>query len=181
MYHTLYIVVPIWYGALILGFTKDCPHMQYELTIKGTATELGQLLSTVESLGLEVSGTEPGKATDKHKRELLTDFVSGLSREGRYILGFIQSNSPPHGNGVTEESIRETLEDIRGMWRTGDPERVELVHVYGVIGGIARRWSSTFDSGATNPLKKQQVGARDVYVLSSTLANELAAVFKDLG
>ena len=174
-------MVPIWYSTLILGFTKDCPHMQYELTIKGTATELGQLLSTVESLGLEVSGTEPGKAADKHKRELLADFVSGLSREGKYILDFIHSNSPPTGNGVTEESIRDTLEDIRGMWRTGDPDRVELVHVYGVIGGIARRWASTFNNGATNPFKKQQAGARDVYVLNSTLANELGAVIQESG
>ena len=146
-------MVPIWYSTLILNFTKDCPHMQYELTIKGTAAELVQLLSTVESLGLEVSGTDPGKVADKHKRELLADFVSGLSREGKYILDFICSNCPPYGNGVTEESIKDTLEDIRGMWRIGDPGRVELVHVYGVIGGIARRWASTFDNGATNPFK----------------------------
>ncbi|MQF64446.1 hypothetical protein FIM03_04035 [SAR202 cluster bacterium AD-802-L14_MRT_200m] len=155
--------------------------MQYELTIKGTAAELGQLLSTVESLGLEVSGTDPGMAADKNKRELLADFVSGLSREGKYILDFICSNCPPYGNGVTEESIKDTLEDIRGMWRIGDPGRVELVHVYGVIGGIARRWASTFDNGATNPFKKQQAGARDVYVLNSTFANELRAVIEESG
>ena len=75
----------------------------------------------------------------------------------------------------------DTLEDIRGMWRTGDPDRVELVHVYGVIGGIARRWASTFANGATNPFKKQQAGARDVYVLNSTLANELGAVIQESG
>ena len=155
--------------------------MQYELTIKGTATELSQLLSTVESLGLGASGTEPGKAADKHRSELITDFVSGLSREGRYILGIIKANSPPVANGVTEQNLKDCLEDIRGMWRAGDPDRVELVHVYGVIGGIARRWASTFDNGATNPFKKQQAGARDVYVLNSTLANELGAVIQESG
>ena len=149
--------------------------MQYELTIKGTATELSQLLSTVESLGLEVSGTEPGKAADKHRSELITDFVSGLSREGRYILGIIKANSPPVANGVTEQNLKDCLEDIRGMWRTGDPDRVELVHVYGVIGGIARRWAAIFRNDATNPFKKQQIEDSDVYVLSSTLASELEA------
>ena len=149
------------------------------MTIKGTAAELAQFLSIADSLGLQSQNDEAEELQISDPNQSLNHFASGLSREGRYLLHIIASNSPPYGDGVTDESLRDTLRDIRGMWGTGDPGNVELVQVYGVIGGIARRWSSIFPGQSSNPFRKQQVGPLDVYILNRQLAESLRQILSD--
>ena len=164
--------------SMVQGFRREF-QMQYELTVKGTAAELAQFLSIAESLGLQSQNDEAEAIPISDTSQSLAEFVSGLSREGRYLLNIIASNSPPHGDGVTDENLRDTLRDIRGMWGTGDPDNVELVQVYGVIGGIARRWSSIFPDQSSNPFRKQQVGPLDVYILNRQLAGSLRQALGD--
>ena len=129
--------------------------MELELTVRGTADEIRQVLD-VMSASAERTGMAPPVLTETVER-----FVSELSHEGTTVLRIMVRGAlgdPDLPNGATEQKIEQELGKSP----------------YGVIGGLARRWAAmqgpTFDPP---PFRKQGEGKSGRYRLPRELAEEI--------
>ncbi len=129
--------------------------MELELTVRGTADEIRQVLDSLSAI------TDHTRTATPNLGETVEHFVSELSPEGALVLRAMVRGALGPDGGATEQEIEHKLRK----------------NPYGVIGGLARRWSSmqgpTFDSP---PFRKK----RGSYRLPRELAKQLEHRLPDI-
>ena len=131
--------------------------MEFELTIRGDSTELERVIRFINQ-----SETSVKLESEIDLDAAAFDFVQGLKDDAPSVLRKIV-NSSLDGKGLPEQEL----------------ERLLGRSPYGVVGGLARRWSSIAGAEFGTPFRKQGSGDVGVYLLSRPLANSLSTALGD--
>ena len=138
--------------------------MEYELTIRGSAEELAEVLSFMN--GRNTAGTDSHLVVPASESDRLDEYVSRLGEDGRAFLQAIASASVSDSMGVAETELMTIL---RGL-RRADDKRPRMSLLYGVIGGLGRRWTSVFGDEYGTPFRARKVDGANYYRLEQQLA-----------
>ena len=126
--------------------------MELELKIRGDSAELERVIRFINQTETSVK-RESGIDLDT----AVFDFVQGLREDAPAVIRLFVDASTD-GSGLPEYEIEKLL----GR------------KPYGVVGGLARRWSSIAGSEFGTPFRKQGSGSDGVYRLSQELAASLS-------
>ena len=115
--------------------------MELELRIRGDATEIEQVVKLLKGIG------QPGVVTrNESLDDFAREFVGGdLSEEGRGALKKIIEKSID-GPGATESELKDVLGGTS----------IDITFVYGVMGGLGRRWSAIVGPEHGTPFRKNK-------------------------
>jgi hypothetical protein len=138
--------------------------MKYELTIRGSAGELAEVLSFMN--GRNTAGTDRRQVVPDSEFDRLDEYVSRLGGDGRAFLQAIANASVGDTRGVAETELMTILRGRRGA----DGKLVRMSLLYGVIGGLGRRWTSVFGDEYGTPFRARKVDGANYYRLEQQLA-----------
>ena len=136
--------------------------MDYELTIRGSVEEMSEVLSFLNSRN--TAGTDRQLVVSDSEIDGLDEYVSRLAEDGRAFLQAIANASVSDSRGVAEAELMTILEGLR----RGESTKPSLL--YGVIGGLGRRWTSVFGDEYGTPFRARKVGGANYYRLDQQLA-----------
>ena len=134
--------------------------MELELRIRGDSAEIEQAIGLLRGIR-QSSFSSRHESLDDLARVFARD---DLSEEGKTVLKLIIEKSL-NGSGATESELKEVL----------GGSSIDNSFVYGVMGGLGRRWSSIAGPEHDTPFRKNR--SLGTYLLPVDLATSLAKAF----
>jgi hypothetical protein len=141
--------------------------MDYELTIRGSAEELSDVLNFLN--GRDTAGTDRQLVIPCSEIDRLDEYVSGLGADGHAFLKAIAMASVDNSIGVAESELLSILGDLKQQSGVS----LSMPLLYGVIGGLGRRWTSVFGDEYGTPFRARKVDGANYYRLDQQLATRV--------